>query len=192
VSALRLQGGERIPCDAVVDAAGPEADVIAAMLGRKLPLKPRGGLLVGGLLVNLAVEDAPVGRLLHSPCVNLRLDGPPGRVLVHHGSVDAKLESDGDTRGSLSRELLERARRVVPALEGAKVERVPVGVRLMPVDGLPCVVAVAEFPGYYEAITHSGVTLGPLLGRLLAKEILTGEADALVAPFRPDRFTSAR
>lgn len=133
----------------------------------------------------------PLGGLPHSPCVNLRLDGP-GRVLVHHGSVDAKLESDGDTRGSLSRELLERARRVVPALEGAKAERVRVGVRLMPVDALPCLGAVAELPGYYEAVTHSGVTLSPLLGRLLAKEILTGEADALVAQFRPDGFTRAR
>ncbi len=86
--------------------------MITVMLWRKLPLKPSGGLLVGGLLVNLAVEDAPVGGLLHSPCVGLRPDGP-GRVLAHHGSVDAKLESDGDMRGSLSRKVLERARRVV-------------------------------------------------------------------------------
>ncbi len=62
----------------------------------------------------------------------------------------------------------------------------------MPEDGLPCVGAVAEIPGYYEAVTHSGVTLGPLLGRLLAREILAGEVDALISPFRPDRFARAR
>jgi glycine/D-amino acid oxidase-like deaminating enzyme len=42
--------------------------------------------------------------------------------------------------------------------------------------------------GYYEAVTHSGVTLGPLIGRVLAREVLTGEVDALIVPFRPDRF----
>ncbi|MDP8974517.1 MAG: FAD-binding oxidoreductase, partial [Actinomycetota bacterium] len=51
---------------------------------------------------------------------------------------------------------------------------------------------VAELPGYYEAVTHSGVTLGPLLGRLLAQEILSGEVDDLISPFRPDRFAHAR
>jgi glycine/D-amino acid oxidase-like deaminating enzyme len=37
-------------------------------------------------------------------------------------------------------------------------------------------------------VTHSGVTLGPLIGRLLAQEILTGEVEPVAAPFRPDRF----
>ena len=181
VSALLLQGGERLPCDAVVNAAGPEAGLVSALLGRTLPLEPNRGLLV-----NLAVEGVPIRRLLHSPHVNLRPDGP-GRVLAHHGSIDRRLENVAD-KDSLCRELLERARRVVPALEGAEIEGVRVGVRAVPAGGLPCVGAVAGLPGYYEAVTHSGVTLGPLLGRLLAREILDGEVDTLIAPFRPDRY----
>jgi glycine/D-amino acid oxidase-like deaminating enzyme len=43
-------------------------------------------------------------------------------------------------------------------------------------------------PGYFEAVTHSGVTLGPLLGRLLAQTVATGQTDPLLAPFSPDRF----
>ena len=185
VEALRLWGGERLPVDAAVNAAGPEASRVAALLGRRLQLRPSEGLLV-----RVAVRGTPIGRLLHSPCVNLRPDGP-GYVLVHHNSVDRELDGDSG-RDSSCRELLVRARRVVPALEGAKVEETRVGVRPMPEDGLPCVGTVAELPGYYEAVTHSGVTLGPLLGRLLAQEILSGEVDALVSPFRPDRFARAR
>jgi glycine/D-amino acid oxidase-like deaminating enzyme len=64
------------------------------------------------------------------------------------------------------------------------------GLRPVPADGHSCVGALPEIPGYYEAVTHSGVTLGPLVGRLLAREILTGEVDPLIAPFRPDRFPS--
>lgn len=185
VEKLCLRGGERLPIDAVVNAAGPRADRVAALLGRRLQLRPSEGLLA-----RVAVGVSPISRLLHSPRINLRPDSP-GYVLLHHDSVDPELDGDAE-RESLCHELLVRARRVVPALEGAKVEEARVGVRPMPEDGLPCVGAVAGLPGYYEAVTHSGVTLGPLLGRLLAREILSGEVDDLISPFRPDRFAHAR
>jgi glycine/D-amino acid oxidase-like deaminating enzyme len=187
VSALRLKGGERLPVDAVVNAAGPEANRVAALVGRSLPLNSSKGLIS-----RLAVDGPPIGRLVHSQYVNLRPDGPR-HVVLNHGWADQMLKSaDARTQDSLSHELLEHARRVVPALEDAEVEEVRVGVRPMPEDGRSCVGAVAELPGYYEAVTHSGVTLGPLLGRLLAKEILSGEVDGLISPFRPARFARAR
>jgi len=186
VSALLLRGGERLPVDAVVNAAGPKADKVAALLGRTLPLRAKEGLLV-----RLSVEENVIGRLVHTPQVNLRPDGTE-RIVVHHSSVDQKLEDDGVSEDSLCQELLERARRVVPALEGAKVEDVRVGVRPIPEDGLPCVGAVPDLPGYYETVTHSGVTLGPLLGRLLTREILDGEVAGLISPFRPARFARNR
>jgi glycine/D-amino acid oxidase-like deaminating enzyme len=183
VSAVRLRGNERLPVDATVNAAGPGADRVAALLGRPLPLDPSEGLLL-----RLAVEGNPLGRILHSRSVNLRPDGP-GHVLVHHGSIDRELEDrNTEGKGSLYPELLERARRVVPALGNAKGEDVRIGVRPVPEDGLPCVGAVSAIPGYYEAVTHSGVTLGPLVGRLLAQEALTGEVDPLLSPFGPDRL----
>ena len=186
VSALRFDSGDRLPVDAVVNAAGPEADRVAALLGRTLPLKPSKGMIL-----RLAA-GSPVGRLIHSQHVNLRPDGPE-HIAINHGSIDRELGSyDARAKDSLPYELLERARAVVPALENAKIEGVRIGVRPMPEDGLPCVGAVPEFPGYYEAVTHSGVTLGPLLGRLLAREILSGEVDELIALFRPHRFARAR
>jgi glycine/D-amino acid oxidase-like deaminating enzyme len=187
VSALRLRGDERLPVDAVVNAAGPEADRVAALLGRRLPLKPSKGLILG-----LVMEETLLGRVVHSQQVNLRPDGP-GRLVAHHGSVDRELENDtAETKNFLCQELLERARLVVPALEGAKVEGARIGVRPIPEDGRSSVGAVSSLPGYYEAVTHSGVTLGPLLGRLLAREILYDEVEALPSAFRPDRFPQRR
>lgn len=43
-------------------------------------------------------------------------------------------------------------------------------------------------PGYYEAVSHSGITLGPVVGRLLASEILSGQRDKMLADFHPERF----
>jgi glycine/D-amino acid oxidase-like deaminating enzyme len=37
-------------------------------------------------------------------------------------------------------------------------------------------------------VTHSGMTLAPLLSRLLADEIVAGRSDLLLAFFRAERF----
>jgi glycine/D-amino acid oxidase-like deaminating enzyme len=43
--------------------------------------------------------------------------------------------------------------------------------------------------GYYEAVTHSGVTLAPVVARALTAEILRGEIDPLVSTFRASRIS---
>jgi glycine/D-amino acid oxidase-like deaminating enzyme len=37
-------------------------------------------------------------------------------------------------------------------------------------------------------VSHSGVTLGPLWGRIVAAELLDGVSDPRLAPYRPARF----
>jgi glycine/D-amino acid oxidase-like deaminating enzyme len=51
---------------------------------------------------------------------------------------------------------------------------------------------VKDIDGYYEAVTHGGITLCVILGRLLADEIVGGGTDPLIRLFRPDRFVSER
>jgi glycine/D-amino acid oxidase-like deaminating enzyme len=36
--------------------------------------------------------------------------------------------------------------------------------------------------------THSAITMGPMLGRLIAAEIAGADPHDLLAPFRPSRF----
>ena len=182
---LRLENGDAIGADAVVNAAGARAASVAEMVGRELPLD-----VFPGLLVRVAVSGEPLHHLVHTPRINVRPDGR-GYVLLHHGSVDERLTDDfAGTGDPLCAELLKRARLVLPALEEAEVVEGRFGMRPVPADGHSCVGALSTIPGYYEAVTHSGVTLGPLLGRLLAREILTGEVNPLIAPFRPDRFAT--
>lgn len=180
---VRLDSGEELSADAVVNAAGPGAASVAAMAGRELPLD-----VFRGLLVRVDAEENPIRRLIHTPTVNLRPDGE-GFMLLHHDSVDEKLAEDfSGVEDPLCGELLDRARRFVPALEGSGTVEARFGRRPVPGDGYSCVGAAPDIPGYYEAVTHSGVTLGPLVGRLLAGEILDGEISPLLAPYRPGRF----
>jgi len=83
---------------------------------------------------------------------------------------------------------LMRAQRVIDGLDDARVVGARIGVRPYPQDGRSCAGPVSAIPGYYEAVTHSGVTLGPLLGRLLAQTIVTGHNEPLLVSFSPDRF----
>ena len=183
---LRRENGEAIRADAVVNATGARAASMAELVGRELPLD-----VFPGLLVRVAVSGEPLHHLMHTPRINVRPDGP-GYVLLHHGSVDERLTDDfAGTEDPLCAELLKRARLVLPALEEAEVVEARFGMRPVPADGHSCVGALSAIPGYYEAVTHSGVTLGPLIGCQLAREILTDEVDPLIAPFRPDRFATA-
>ena len=184
---LRLEDGDAIYADVVVNATGAKAATVAEMVGRVLPLD-----VFPGLLVRVAVPGKPLRHLLHTPRINARPDGP-GYALLHHDSVDERLTDDfAGTEDPLCAELLERAQLVLPALEEAELVEARFGMRPVPADGHSCVGALSAIPGYYEAVTHSGVTLGPLIGRLLAREILTGEVDPLIAPFRADRFPATQ
>ena len=87
--------------------------------------------------------------------------------------------------------LLERAAHVVPSARGVKVVDRRVGVRPMPADRHTIAGRIPGFDNAWLIATHSGVTLGPLLGRLIAEEIFNGAGDARLAPVRPDRFGPA-
>ena len=184
---VSLENGDTVRADAVVNATGARGASVAKMVGRDLPLD-----VFPGLLVRVVAPGEPLGHLFHTPHINLRPDGP-GYLLLHHETIDERLTGDfAGTEDPLCAELLERGRRVLPALEGAEVVEARFGMRPVPADGHSCVGGLSRLPGYYEAVTHSGVTLGPVVGRLLAQEILTGEVDPLIAPFRPDRFAGTR
>ena len=176
-----LAGSERLLADVVVCCAGRWTAGLLTTTGLELPMDPTPGLLC-------VTRPSPIGlrTLLHSTEVNLRPEGA-GRVMLHADDIDARLDGERTTE-DLGAELLRRAAAVLPALAGGAVERAEVGIRSRPADGLPVVGPVEGLAGLYVVCTHSGVTLAPLLGRLVAGELTRGEEDPRLAPFRPRRL----
>jgi glycine/D-amino acid oxidase-like deaminating enzyme len=181
---VKLASGTRIEADHVVVATGPSAPQLLDPLGFSLPMRHAPGLLA-------FTEPAAtgVGRILHGPGVAIRPDGS-GRLLLAADDLDKRLEPAG---GSLSildarAELLDRARRAVPALAGVPVEATRIGFRAVTADGFPAVGPVPGVEAAYVVVAHSGVTLAPLLGRLVAGEVLDGTPDVTLDEYRPDRF----
>ncbi len=181
VVGLAVAGGERHAVDAVVNAAGPAAARVAALVGRVLPLRD-----APGVIARLACERAPVHRSLHAPGVELRPDGERG-VVAHSLDVDARIGPSVPV-AELAHELRRRAVAVVPALAASDVHAASVAWRPMPVDGHPSVGGLDDIGGYYESVMHSGVTLAAVVGRCLAREVVDGSVDELVRPYRPGRF----
>jgi glycine/D-amino acid oxidase-like deaminating enzyme len=171
---------EVLAADAVVNAAGSDAAAIGAMAGVRIPMFPKPGTLV------LTVPLPPLIRgVIHSPSIHLRQQDD-GRMLVGESwTMDAE-----DTDLSLARgqRLLERAASFLPELAKAHVETMKIGVRPMPEDERPIVGPVPGLSGFYIAVTHSGVTLAPLIGQLVAQEVTTGHPSPLLAEYRIDRF----
>lgn len=186
LAGLRLADGERIACDAVVNCAGAAAGALARALGVPPPPLQEG---TEGLLVRLAVDQVPVSAVVWSPTVHVRPDGP-GVLLTGDDAVDGLLRTAGER--SAVDELCRRTAELLPATAGAEVLDVRVGTRPKPVDGLSSVGGLEAHPGYFEAVTHSGVTLAPVLARFLTTELVTGEVEPLATPFRPGRFSGRR
>ncbi len=181
VRSITLSDGSCLEVDIVVNAAGPEAAQVAGMVGRVLPMRREPGVVT-----RLVCAHVPVRRAMHAPHIEIRPDGDTS-VVLHSREVDALIDT-GEDSSELAKLLRESARQIVPELGESRIAQTRVVNRPIPADGFPSVGAVSAVPGYYEAISHSGITLGPVIGQLLATEILTGNKDEMLTDFRSDRF----
>jgi glycine/D-amino acid oxidase-like deaminating enzyme len=181
IRSVALSDGSRLDVDIVVNAAGPSASDVAALVARHLPMRQEPGVVT-----RIDCAKVPVHRAMHAPHIEIRPDGDAS-VVLHSREVDA-LVGTGRDPAQLARLLHESALDVVPALGDSRIAQTRTVDRPIPADGFPSVGAVPSVPGYYEAVSHSGITLGPVIGRLLASEILSGKPDRLLADFRPERF----
>jgi glycine/D-amino acid oxidase-like deaminating enzyme len=188
VTSVTLEGGQTVPIAAVVNAAGVGAGVVAALVGRRLPvLAPRS------LAVWAELPDGtdPLHRPVATDRITLRPDGPGRVLLLPEADVEDIAPGPIPHDDPRVAEAMALAAAAVPALAAARPTTAVVAAWPILDDGLPCVGAVSSIPGYFEAVTDYGVTLAPLIGRSLAEEMLDRPGDPLLDPFRADRFTDS-
>jgi glycine/D-amino acid oxidase-like deaminating enzyme len=192
--AVRTADGRAITADVIVCCAGRWVPELAALAGAPGPVPLVGWAEPGAAAPGLVVQAGPVTppgpqRMVHAPDVFLRphyggpvhLEAPDAAVDLHTPEADLRRWAD---------ELLRRAQNVVGGLQEAAVTGYRVCVRPMPADGQSIVGWLPGVPGLYVAVTHSGVTLGAHLARLITAELVTGAPAAELAPYRPDRFAA--
>jgi glycine/D-amino acid oxidase-like deaminating enzyme len=183
VTAVTTAAGRRLSADVVVNCAGPQAADVAALGGAELPLQQVPGLVA-------TTTPAPTGLRTILAAADLNVRPHRGdRVVLHSWMLDRELgERPGPCRRlALAQRLLHRAQALLPALAPAAVQSALVGVRPVPLDGLPVAGFLPGLDNFYVVVSHSAVHLAPVLGRLAASEI-TGARQERLDPFRPTRF----
>lgn len=175
----------------LADGTVRTADRVVTCLGRQTGLlhpdvpmvAPRTGNAVVGVLVRTAPVPVRLSRVVTTDTVNLRPAGG-GAVLAHALDQDPLV----DPRGPVPEPVLATVRARLRDRLGYPVTLTSafVGLRALPADGLPVVGPVAS--GGYAVATHSAVTLAPLLGELVAREVCDGVVQERLSPYRPDRF----
>jgi glycine/D-amino acid oxidase-like deaminating enzyme len=186
--------GARVHLDTAVtavhrDAAGQVAGVETAVG----PLSGTAVVLAAG--VATAALGAPLGVQVPvepSPCPLLRLRAPADLVRTVVSIQDFDLRQVAADRLIAAADSPERTlaavRSTFRGAGSAELLSTRLGVRPMPVDGEPIVGPVDDVPGLYLAVMHSAVTLAPVVGRLIARELVDGTVESALSGCRPDRF----
>ncbi len=184
---------ERLRFDRLIIATGVDAPGMLAPLGYTLPLLHRPGALVHSKplpIMTRVVYDGP-GELefkqaADGSVVALEAANPPP-LPIHAQIRERTMEFPPGIAEMHGARILSKLAVYMPGVARAEVRAVTLGFRPMPVDGFPVVGPVPNVPGVSVCVTHSGVTLAPLLGDYMVSELIAGEEEPMLAPYRPTR-----
>jgi glycine/D-amino acid oxidase-like deaminating enzyme len=142
-----------------------------------------------GFLVFTPPVAASLNHVVRSSVINARPDGA-GRLMLHWDPTDATMNFDARPGPSMpeARDLVRRARQLLPSIGDVEPEAVRIAIRPIPGDHMSAVGPVPRVSGYYLAVTHSGVTMSAFLGTCVADEVVRGQSRPELAEFRPARF----
>ncbi|MDT2079138.1 MAG: hypothetical protein RMX54_12765, partial [Planktomarina sp.] len=138
-----------------------------------------------GIILQTDPLPQVIQHVLMTPDVHFRqnLDGSFVAGEIFNGEINLNVSAI-----ALASEIISRIQTKLRDIPKLRLAEVKIGIRPVPLDGMPVIGAVPGLMGAYTAIMHSGVTLGPFVGQLLASEILEGYASPLLKLFRPVRF----
>jgi glycine oxidase len=181
VRGVRTRQGD-LRADVTVVAAGAWTAGFGALLDLPLPTRP-----VRGQMLALADADPPLRHAIAGAGGYLipRADGTVAvAATVEDAGFDTRVTPEGlawlaGLIGSLA-----------PAYTGARIVETWAGLRPGTADDLPILGRAPGYENLWVAAGHlrEGVIWAPITGELLAGAILSGEADAALAPYDPARF----
>lgn len=175
-------------------ATGADPDATQKLAGLNIPQRS-----TPGVIVVTKPMPALINRIIVAPGVHIH-QRSDGRFVL--GEQDGAPNTDAHAERLRDRpdrfpeqafaeqhafRILSIAENFVPGIIAAEIEDVFIGWRPLPLDGHPVLGRSPHQPSAYIAIMHSGVSLAPIVGELVSKELLSGERAAGIDGYRPDR-----
>jgi D-amino-acid dehydrogenase len=181
---VRAEDVEFAP-DSVVVAAGAWSNAVLEPLGHQVPVEPQRGQITHLRLDGVDTRAWP-SVLPQSGHYLVAFDDSrvvAGATRETGSGFDVRLTAVGQ------REILEEALRVAPGLANATLLETRVGLRPLPVDGVPRLGAVPGARGVYvnAGFGPAGLTMGPVAGDALASVVLGRTPVIDLTPFAPSR-----
>jgi len=185
----------QFPLDRLVVAAGVDTPRLLAMAQFALSLKHAPGILAHSVPVpalTLPVHDAPGGlsfkQMTDGSVVGTDALNPPD-IAAHHDIREHAVQFPSDAlRAYHGNRILAKIGAYLPGARGAQLDRLTLGFRPVPTDEFPVMGALPNVPDIHVAVTHSGVSLAPIIGRYTTDEVMQGGRAEMFAPYRPERF----
>jgi glycine/D-amino acid oxidase-like deaminating enzyme len=183
----------------VLVTVGPDTpEVLSALTGYDAFATRFPMIRVPGLLVTTP-STAPVQLVRHILYIDSSADALHLRPAANGGLQLGADDTDGMVAEGASPErmrdaaakLLRRTKGLIPGFVGEACLddcELTVGLRAYPQDGKTLAGALPGAEGLYLIATHSGVTLAPVLGRLMAETIVDGQVPEPLQPFSLERF----
>jgi glycine/D-amino acid oxidase-like deaminating enzyme len=173
----------------IVNAAGAFASRIGAMLGVDVP--------VFGAPLQMVVTEAAaplISCLVAHADRHLTLKQAANGNFIIGGGWTAGLDPVHQHPRPLLSSLegnLWVAQHVVPALRKLHVIRSWAAMNIN-IDGAPILGEHPSLPGFFNAVTSNGYTLGPIIGQLTSQLVLGRRTDRALQPFSISRFQKGR
>ena len=167
-----------IHADTVVNTAGLGAPRLTDSIGLRIPVDASRGQM-------FVTERIP--PLLRTYVHNIK-QTPSGTIVL--GATRENGCTDTDTTVEGTREILDWAVRLIPALANVKLLRSWAGIRPVPPDGYPIIGRPDGIDGLLIAVMHRGVTLAPVVGSILADLAISGSTRHDIDPYRLSRFAN--
>ncbi|WP_181774349.1 NAD(P)/FAD-dependent oxidoreductase [Amycolatopsis pittospori] len=188
--------GEVIEADVVVNAAGPWAGQVSALLGAPIAVRPRRGEVLVTTpmpgVVRHKVYDADYVGAVGADSGDLQTSAVVestwgGTVLI--GSSRRRVGFDDTIRPGVLGAIAAKALRLFPALADAAIMRAYGGFRPYVDDHLPVLGEDPRLGNLWHATGHEGAGIGLSVGTArLLRELLTGAETAMpVDEFTVDR-----
>lgn len=185
-----LADGTTINGDATLLAAGPWVPGMLAEMGIQVP---------DATPISLLVKTRPIKTslraVLNTPRVAVR-PTPDGALVLDSAWSEEEVTANPDgsyaVRDDTLQGLLAEASSVLEGTPKLEIAGYGVGPKPIPGDGEPVLGAIDAIPGLHVAFSHSGATLGLVVGELLAREIASGVPHPMLACFGAARFAGCQ
>lgn len=183
--------------DYLVSATGTSTPQIMALMERQFDLTHKPGLVVHTTPIPFETNKVFEAngyiefKQYYDGRVLSRFGSPPD-LPQHAGILRTEMAyPSAELKEWHGRHLISETAKLFPSIKNAEPAKILLGFRPYPKDNRPVIGPVPGVDNVFMVVTHSGITLAPILGRYMAHEIMTGTEAPLLAPYRPTRYIKA-